>query len=94
MIAKISKFNVKKRLGLIVVVDIILTTITGLYLTTGFIGAIYNNFIIASPTIWYPAPAGMLVYSPIIDAIFFICVFALMYLILISRMYDIMKDIM
>ena len=91
-ITDIRKLDVKTRIGLIVVVDIILTAITGLYLTNGFVSAIYNDFVIASPTIWYPAPQSMLIYSPIFDGIFFICVFGLLYLICISRMYDIMKD--
>ena len=63
------------------IIDMVLTTIAALMMP-GALGGYYNNFIIHSPTIWYDAPTSLLSWCPVLDAIVFVVLFGVVYIVL------------
>lgn len=55
----------------------------------GILGGYYNNIIIHSPTVWYGAPPELLAWCPILDGLFFVVAFVVIYIALWSQTLEI-----
>ena len=66
-----------------------LTFIVSLIMPVGIVGGYYNNFIIHSPTVWYDAPPELLSWCPVLDCVFFVVTFAVIYIALWSLTLEI-----
>ena len=77
------------RLAYTFIIDIVLTIIVALIMPVGILGGYYNNIIIHSPTVWYDAPPELLAWSPILDGLFFIVAFVVIYIALWSQTLEI-----
>ena len=66
LLEKIKNATPTQKIGIVLGLDIIFTTITYFFIPC-FVAAIYNNIIIASPTTWYDTPQTIMAWCPIID---------------------------
>ena len=63
--------------------------IVAFMMPVGILGGYYNNIIIHSPTTWYSAPPELLVWCPILDGLFFVVAFVVIYIALWAKTLEI-----
>lgn len=81
--------TINGRLVYTFIIDTALTIIVAFMMPVGILGGYYNHFVIHSPTIWYNAPPELLTWCPILDGLFFIVAFIIIYIAIWSQTLEI-----